>query len=170
MIGVVKARLLNTSFPVSLRTFGFSRRPGGKRRVIAAAGTPTRNGLVSSETGKDQAGRFAVPAGRTGGRSSSEFGKLIRTGGCASRPQHVDCINFRFRQVFLPRSDRPSGCSSRKGSILVVARRFDFDRPSPRRGEGENRATGTGKSQGRNLLRKGTVLLKQVGVRRVSTA
>lgn len=149
---------------------GFWRKQVGSREQLQQHRCSTRAGTVSSETGKDQAGRFAVPAGRTGGRSSSEFGKLIRTGGCASRPQHVDCINFRFRQVFLPRSDRPSGCSSRKGSILVVARRFDFDRPSPRRGEGENRATGTGKSQGRNLLRKGTVLLKQVGVRRVSTA
>jgi hypothetical protein len=83
MIGVVKARLLNTSFPVSLETFGFSRRPGGKRRVIAAAGTPTRNGLVSSETGKDQAGEFVAPADRKSGPDSSEFMVVCAGYGCA---------------------------------------------------------------------------------------
>jgi hypothetical protein len=82
-IGEVKARLLNTSFPVTSGTFGFSRRSGWKRRVIAAADKPSRIGPVSSETGKDQAGGFVAPADRNNGPDSSEFMVVCTGGGCA---------------------------------------------------------------------------------------
>jgi hypothetical protein len=114
VIEVVAARLLNTTFPASSGTFGFLAESGWKQRVIGAADKPTRNGTVSSEAVKDQAGWFVAPAGRKDGPGSSErwwFGRSAGAHMAAARGLH----QLPHSTGSSPRPLFPSGGDGRKG-------------------------------------------------------